>query len=106
MQRVEASVDVTARVFEPQPPQPRRALIFPQVVKRLLATYQGAHVVVVVAVDSVGNAHVDSVEAGIPLSDFVRARFEHAALESGWRPATDELGKPVSGTRRVDFVVY
>ena len=106
VQRVDARVDVTARVFEPQPPQPRRALIFPQVVKRLLATYQGAHVVVVVAVDSVGNAHVDSVEAGIPLSGFVRARFEHAALESGWRPATDELGKPVSGTRRVDFVVY
>lgn len=106
MQRVDASVDVTARVFELQPPQPRRALVFPQVVRRLLATYQGAHVVVVVAVDSVGNAHVDSVEAGIPLSDFVRARFEHAALESGWRPATDELGKPVSGTRRVDFVVY
>lgn len=105
MPRVEAQVDVTGRVFEPQPPQPRRTPIYPQVVRRLLANYQGRRVVVTVAVDALGGARVDGVEATIPLSEFVRARFEDAALQAGWRPATDELGKPVAGTRRVAFVL-
>jgi len=106
MARVEATVEVRSRVFEPQPPRPKRAPRFPEVLKRMFAPYPDARVVVIVAVDPDGNATVESVESRTQLSGFAEARFRDAALEPVWLPATDELGQPVAGRRRVEFVMH
>lgn len=106
MGSVADSVAVNGHLVESQAPRPRRMPQFPQVVRPLLANYRGARAVVVVVVDSSGHAIPASVESEFPLSGFVKARLEEAALEPGWLPATDELGNTVAGARRVQFVVH